>query len=320
MRRGIIHLTTVLAGIAVLAAACGGGSGTSSTSSPGPASLTIGVVGVIDVAPLFLGIQKGFFARQQLTVTPTVLNTGATVVAGVVQGSLDFGFANNTSLVIAASQRFPVRIVAAGNQAAAGDYCAVFVRKDSAIASPRDLAGKKIAVNGLKNVASLSTNAALQASGVDISGIQYVEVPFPQMAAALDQGTVDAAWTVEPFVTAVKAGGTARIVLRPFSLIAKSFPVASYFTNTQYIQSHQAIVSRFKTAIDQSLVYAQGHPAEARAVLSSYITLAPGLADQVVLPAWGTDVQASLLANTANLALQYGYTTRKPDLKQLIAA
>jgi NitT/TauT family transport system substrate-binding protein len=324
MRRSIVRLTSFLAGIAMLAA-CGGtggnaGSSPAPTGKPSPASLSVGVVGVIDVAPLFLGIQKGFFAKQQLTITPKVLNTGATVVAGVVAGDLQLGFSNITSIVIAASNRFPVHIVAAGNQAAGGDYSAVYVRNDSSITSAKDLVGKKIAVNGLKNIGSLCVNAALQASKVDISGIQYVEVPFPQMGAALAQGTVDAVWTVEPWSTVVKAGGTNRVVLRPFTLIAKNFPIASYFTSTQYMQGNPGVVKRFRTAVNQSLTYAQGHPAEVRAVLPTYIKLAPGLQEQVLLPFWHTDLEANLIQKTADLAVQYGYTTRKPDMKQLLAS
>jgi NitT/TauT family transport system substrate-binding protein len=319
MHRRIARLITLSAAAATLVA-CGGAAGgpAAATPSQGPVSLSVGVVPVIDVAPIYLGIQKGLFAKQQLNVTPKVLSTGATVVAGVVQGDLQIGFANNTSIVIAASQRFPLRIVAAGIQAVDGDYAAIFVRRDSPLTSARDLAGKKIAVNGLKNVGPLTVNAALQASGVDISGIQYVEVPFPQMGAALDQRNVDAAWEVEPFVTALKAAGE-RILVRPYPLIARDFPVASYFVNTQYLQSSPDIVKRFRTAINESLTYAQQHPAEVRAVLASYITLAPGLAGQVVLPNWMTRVDATLIGRTADLALRYGYITAKPDVKQLIA-
>jgi NitT/TauT family transport system substrate-binding protein len=272
------------------------------------------------VAPLFLGIQKGFFAKQKITITPHVLNTGATVVAGVVGGDLQLGFSNITSIVIAASRRIPLRIVAPGNQAAGGDYSAVYVRGDSSITSAKDLVGKKVAVNGLKNIGSLCVNAALQASHVDYNSIQYVEVPFPQMGAALAQGNVDAVWTVEPWSTVVKAGGTNRVVLRPFTLIAKYFPIASYFTTTQYTQSNPGIVSRFKAAINESLVYAQTHPAQARAVLSSYIHLAPGLADQVLLPYWKTDLETNLIKKTADLAVQFGYATTKPDMKQLLGS
>jgi hypothetical protein len=57
-----------------------------------------------------------------------------------------------------------------------------------------------------------------------------------------------------------------------------------------------------------------------RGVLSSYMTLAPGLADQVLLPSWHTALQPNLIQKTADLALQFGYTTRKPDMKQLLGS
>ena len=87
MHGRITHLTTVLAAVAMLFACGGAGGGTTAaTPSQGPVSLSIGVVPVIDVAPIYLGIKKGFFTKQQLDVTPKVLSTGATVVAGVDSG------------------------------------------------------------------------------------------------------------------------------------------------------------------------------------------------------------------------------------------
>src|SRR5438270_9610647 len=144
MPRSIAKLSTAFAVVIMLATACGG-TGTAPTSASAapatPVSLNVGVVGVIDVAPLYLGIKKGFFAKQKITLHPTVLQTGALVVAGVLGRSLQLGFSNVTSIVIAASNRFPIRIVAAGNQAAGGDYSAVYVRDDSPITSAKDLAG-----------------------------------------------------------------------------------------------------------------------------------------------------------------------------------
>ena len=126
MPRSIAKLSTAFAVVIMLATACGG-TGTAPTSASAapatPVSLNVGVVGVIDVAPLYLGIKKGFFAKQKITITPHVLNTGATVVAGVVGGDLQLGFSNITSIVIAASRHLPLRIVAAGNQAAGGRHC-----------------------------------------------------------------------------------------------------------------------------------------------------------------------------------------------------
>jgi NitT/TauT family transport system substrate-binding protein len=208
--------------------------------------------------------------------------------------------------------------VAAGNQASAGDYAVIFARTDSPIRTAKDLAGKRIAVNNLNNVGPLSVNAALQASGVDIAGVRFVEIPFPQMGAALTQRRVDAVWVVEPFVSGIKSAGGAKPVLRTYPLIAPHFPVASYFTSKSYAASDPDVVNRFRRAMNRSLAYAQSNPAEVRRILPSYIKLSPQVAAQVTLPEWSPDVGAPLLRRTADLALEYGYLTTEPDISQLV--
>jgi NitT/TauT family transport system substrate-binding protein len=279
--------------------------------------LEVGVVSVIDIAPLYLGIQKGFFSAKHLQVTPAPRSGGSLIVASVVSGSQKIGFSNNTTLLIGASRGLPLRIVAAGNQAAAGDYAAIFVPPVSKIASAKDLAGKTIAVNNLNNVGPLTINAALQASGVDISKIKFVEVAFPEMGAALTQRRVDAVWAVEPFASAIKASG-AKLLLQPYPLVAPHFPVASYFTSQAFAASDPDVVARFREAMNESLTYAQGHPDEVRRILPTYLTLKPEVAARVVLPEWSTDVGAPLLQRTAQLAKQYGYLSTEPDVNKLI--
>jgi NitT/TauT family transport system substrate-binding protein len=307
-------LAAVLSAVLVGAAVACSDSGQQSSIT----KLDVGIVSVIDVAPLYLGIRKGFFAAQRLEVTPKPSQAGATIVAAVVSGDQKIGFSNNTSLLIAASKGLPLRIVAAGNQASDGDYAVIFARTGGPISKAGDLAGKRIAVNSLNNVGSLSINAALEASGVGIAGVKFVEIPFPQMGAALTQGRVDAVWAVEPFVSAIKSGGGAKLVLRTYPLVAPHFPVASYFTSRPYATSDADVVNRFRQAMNQSLSYAQAHPDEVREILPSYITLSPEVAAKVTLPEWSTDVETPLLQRTADLALKYGYLTTKPNVAQLV--
>jgi NitT/TauT family transport system substrate-binding protein len=310
-----VVLSTVLAGAVVACSDSDSGKGTA------PAAVTkldVGIVPVIDVAPLYLGLAKGYFAAQRLDVTPRPSQAGATIVAAVVSGSQKIGFSNNTSLLIAASKGVPLRIVAAGNQASDGDYAVIYTRTDSPIRTPADLAGKRIAVNNLNNVGSLSVNAALESKGVNVGGIKYVEIPFPQMGAALAQRQVDAVWAVEPFVSAIKAAGGVKVVTRTYPLIAPHFPVASYFTSVPYAKSDADVVTRFRTAMNQSLAYAQSHPDEVRKILPSFIKLSPEVAAKVTLPEWNPDVGAPLLQRTADLALKYGYLKTKPDITQLV--
>jgi NitT/TauT family transport system substrate-binding protein len=314
MRRAAAVL--ILAAVLGAATACGS-AGPSVPPVSAVTTVSVGVVPVVDVAPLYLGIKKGFFTRQKLTVVARQVQQGSAIITQVVSGGLDIGFSNNVSLIAAASRGIPLRIVAAGNQAGPGLYSAIFVRKDSPITTPRDLAGKRIAVNAVENVGPLVVNAALQSRGVSVAGISYVAVPFPNMASALARSQVDAVWAVEPFSGAISAQGDARLLLEPYPLLPKNFPVASYFVSAAYRSAHADVVSRFTRAMNESLTYAQAHPAEVRQLLPTFIKIAPRVAATVALPRWSTDIEAGLLATTASLATRYGFVSATPNISQL---
>jgi ABC-type taurine transport system substrate-binding protein len=92
------------------------------------------------------------------------------------------------------------------------------------------------------------------------------------MPAALKQGRVDAIWANEPFLTGAKAEG-ARIIFSSFEEYDPKLTVAAYFTTKQYATDHADVVARFARAMAKSNLLAQSHPAETRAVLTSYTKL-----------------------------------------------
>ena len=318
--RPSLKLTVLTLAVAVLTgtlAACSSAHNTPVRSKLPLTNLTVGVVPVADVAPLYLGISRGFFSAQRLSIVPKQIQQGSLIINQVISGSLNIGFSNNVSLIAAASHDIPLRIVAAGNQAGPGLYSAIFVKASSPIRTPRDLAGKHIAVNAVANVGPLVVNAALQKEGVNVSKISYVAVPFPNMANALVKGQVDAVWAVEPFSGAISAQSGTRRIMEPYTLLPKSFPVASYFVSSRYLSQHRAVVQRFTTALNESLRYAQAHPAQVRQILPAFLKIPHAVAAKVVLPEWGTDVETAQLATTAQLARRYGYISTVPSIGQL---
>ena len=139
---------------------------------------------------------------------------GAAIVPGVVSGQFQFGFSNITSLMIAQTKGVPVKVVANGVAStgkAGEDFGGVVVRRRTARSRrPPDLAGKKVAVNTLKNIGDTTVRESVRKAGGDPSKIKFVEMPFPDMPAALDDGQVDAAWVVEPSLSAIAGAGRPR--------------------------------------------------------------------------------------------------------------
>src|SRR5919107_5514314 len=163
MRRRWIELAALGAACAALAAGGGGDGEEEPTVGQAPeqaeaVTLKVGVIPITDVAPLYLGVKKGFFKAENLTVEPQLAEGGAAIVPSVLSGDYQFGFSNTTSLIIAASKKLPVQIVAQGVLGGTGDddaWDAVVARKGSGIKTPKDLEGKTNAVNTLNNVGPL---------------------------------------------------------------------------------------------------------------------------------------------------------------------
>jgi NitT/TauT family transport system substrate-binding protein len=94
-----------VASAALFAAGCGGGGGSGGSSGgSGPQTVKVAVLPVADVAPIYLGIRKGFFKAENLALKPQIMQGGAEVTAAVVSRSIDIGFSSVEPLMIAKSK------------------------------------------------------------------------------------------------------------------------------------------------------------------------------------------------------------------------
>lgn len=303
---------------AVLVSACGGGD--SGTGEGEPATIKVGVIPIADVAPLYLGIEKGFFEQSKLTVKPQTFEGGSEIVTATVSGDVQVGFSNTTSLLIAESKNLPVQIISQGVLGATTPeqaWSAVLVQEDSDIKSAKDLEGKTVTVNTLENVGPLTINTAVKNDGGDYTKVNYIEIPFPDAIAALGQGRVDAIWEVEPFVSLGLAEGYKPITY-PYEETAPELTVAIYFTTDQYIAENSDVTDRFVAAMNKSLEYAQSHPEEVRKIVPTYTEIPADVAKVMKLPQWRADLNEPTIEETSKLAKEYGFLEEEPSLDDLI--
>ncbi|MBE8525160.1 ABC transporter substrate-binding protein [Amycolatopsis sp. H6(2020)] len=316
-RTGAAVLAAILA--AALTACGGGNDGGQAPSTGSPTKVTVGVIPILDVAPLYLGVQKGIFTKHGLDVTPQPAQGGAAIVPAVLSGQNQIGFSNVVSLLTAREKGLPLVAVAGGSSStgnAAKDFNAVLVGKTSSLQSAKDLAGKKIAINSLNNIGDTTVKVAVAKAGGDPAGVTFVEMPFQDMPAQLSSGKIDAAWVSEPFVTAILAQG-GRVLFDSLTDTYASLQVATYFTSQQTKQQNPKLVEAFTAAINESLQYATAHPDEARSVVTTYTKIAPDAAAKLILPAWPAALDQQSAAAVGDAAHQYGTLKNAPDVKGL---
>ncbi|MFD7389634.1 ABC transporter substrate-binding protein [Streptomyces sp. NPDC059852] len=321
MRRLSAGLAT--GALLLVATACGSSGDEPSKNGGSSGEVTtvkVGLIPIVDVAPLYLGQKKGFFEKQGLRLEFTTAQGGAAIVPGVASGQFQFGFSNVTSLMVAQSNGVPVRAVANGIASTGKegeDFGALMVKKGSPLKSPKELEGRKVAINTLKNINETAVRASVRDAGGDPDEVEFVELPFDQMPAALDKGQIDAAMVVEPATATIRNQDGVEIA-SPLVDVAPDLTVALYFTSARYAERNPGIVKKFQKATARSLAYADAHPDEAREIITTYTKIPADVLAKVTLPKWPAEPDRASIETLMKLGRSDGLFKNPPDLDELL--
>ena len=313
----------IVAVVVVLAGCSSGGSGGNDAASPDTDKLiTIHVGETAGVPSAFLnyGVQEGYFEKEGLDVVVDTGQGGAAAIPSVIGGSSQFAGSNTVSVILAKSEGLPLQMIAPGTFAADSKddaWSALLVPKDSKIKGPEDLAGKTIAVSTLQNIGDVTIKSSLEQMGIDISGIKFVEIGFPDMLAALANGNVDVVWEIEPFYAQALAAGD-RAVLYPYQA-QPGLMIGSFVASDSYIAKNPKIVKAFQNGIEATVNEVNDDPDSFRAALVKLAKIPEALTKAIHLPTWKTSIDVKSLQFVEEHMEKYGIITNPVDVSKLVA-
>jgi NitT/TauT family transport system substrate-binding protein len=312
----------LVAALAMLVAACGGDDGEeASGGGSGPATVRVATIPTAAAAPLFVGIEQGFFREEGLEVKTQFAEGGAAIIPAIQSGDMDIGFGNTVSLFIASEQGLDLSMIAAGQiapESEEDDETALMVPKGSDVRSAKDLAGATIGVNTLKNIAELSISAALEKEGVDVKSLKYTEVPFPEALPTIESGDVAAAFFGEPFTTQGDDAG-ARRILRPFSAGVPGSQIGAYFVSERWLDENAETAEKFARAMEKSNRYVIDNPDALRDAVPGFTQVPKEVADRMRLPVFVPTIDPAALQRLADTSAKYGLTKEPVDTKEMLA-
>lgn len=313
----------LLAGTAVILALAGcGGSDTSDTSANAKGlektTLKVGILAVPDAAPLQVAIDHGFFKEEGLDVKISVEAGGATATPKLIAGSLDAMLSNYVSLFSAQYKGTGSFKIVADSYQAAPDNFVIQVLPDSPIKTPADLKDKKIAVNTLNNIGTLSVTATLKIAGVEAKPEQFVPMALPDMGPALKNGTVDAIWVAEPFISANAKELGARKVADTMSGPMADFPIAGWAVTEKFAQENPNTVAAFQRALGKAQQLAATNRKVVEQALPKYTKIDARTAAVITLGEFPTSLNEARLQRVADVMTEFGYLPGKLDVKPLI--
>jgi NitT/TauT family transport system substrate-binding protein len=154
-------------------------------------------------------------------------------------------------------QGVPLKIVYIGNR----HESTLVVKSESSIQSMRDLVGKKVAVPIRFSGHLLALKRYFRDAGFGDSAVQLVEIPPPDMPAALSTGGIDGYFVGEPFASKSIQSGVGRRLMDVES-IWPGFICNVMIVHDDLIRIHPDRVKRLVSAAVRSGMWAQSHQNE----------------------------------------------------------
>ena len=288
----------------VALSACGGsddpadGGSASADGQLEKTELTIGVLPLADYAAVYWADEKGFFDDAGLDVTLQPISGGPVGIQSVVAGDIDCSFANTIATAVAQSSGVPVDMVALSS--ALGDESNIIVvRDDSPIRSIEDLDGATIGVNTTNSVGDVTFNNLVADAGLDVSA-QFVEVPFGEMIAGVQGGSIDATHTPEPFRSAALAAGLREVVDLTSGPNA-DLPAAAFVCGSQFVQENPNTTAAFAEALYAAGGDITANEADFRSWLPGIAQVPADVAQSMKLPTYFSEPDTEALGRLIDL-------------------
>jgi NitT/TauT family transport system substrate-binding protein len=284
--------------------------------------LQVGTIKIGDLSPFFIAQEKGFFKDAGLDINATAMVGGAAIQPALASGALNIGWSNVISTFQGHLEGFDYRFITNGAIAKRGtnDVFGFQVAIDSPIASAKDLAGKTIASNTLSNITQAAGQHWIDNNGGDSSKVKWVEVPFPQMEAAVVQKHIDGFVAVEPWVTVPsQVNKKTKVLGYPLGEIAPRLLIASFFSSEAWIQKNGDTVKAFMTAINRGIDAHNADLEAAKATIAKYTGLAPDVLKLVTLSAFEKKILESDLQPMMDVALRYKLIAKKFPPRDVIS-
>lgn len=329
LRRG---LAAALAAGTLVLAGCGSGSPTGSEesaseagSSPAAAdsgeltSISVGTIAIASSTELRYGVAEGIFEDHGLDVELVEGQGGAALLPAVQNGSMQFAVGNPMSVLTAADQGLPMRVVSGYSWSSpeGDDINAVIARKDSGIAGFEDLEGQTVSVNAVHTLGDLSIMESTAMAGGDPSEINFNEMPFPDMLAQLEQGNVDAVWLPEPFMGRALGDPENVAVGYPNQEVMDGMPLTIAFTSEAIAEESPEIVTAFQEALTESTERAAEDEEGVRAMLPEFLKMDEQTAQTILLEPAHTDLPVEKMQTIYDLMLKYGMAENPLDVESL---
>jgi NitT/TauT family transport system substrate-binding protein len=300
--------------------ALGGSNDTASTNTGSleKPTIKIAIMPTIDLAPFHLANKNGYFTQEGLNVEVVNAASGQASLQKLLAGEVDIAYSSYTPFFIAKSKGAgDIRFVADASSAAPKST-EIVAMPDGPVKGVKDLAGKKIAITAENTICDTLTKSVMRDNGVDFSGVKWVSLPFPSIAAAVKNGDVDAGFLTEPYITQAAKTVGAVPVLDTATGATQDFPTAGYGALGKFTDANPKTVAAFQRAMQKATNEAADR-SKIEPLMIEFAKIDADTASLTTLLTFQSTLDARRLQRVPDLLQQFGTIQQRVDVGPMIA-
>lgn len=284
---------------------------------------------VVQALPLYLAIDKGYFAEAGLEIEPVKFEAPNQILDALIAGNVDFGSPSTAMGITAISQaKNPntLKIFALNGGTGPNNIDNILlVKKDSSISSIQDLKGKKLGILPGIQFRTIA-NHILSTEGLAIDkDVTIVELAVPLQLQALVTSQIDAVLTLEP----VKVIGESKNAVKDLvegpmiKYIADPWYGGGGVVSVKFAKTNPNTTKKVIFVFDRAIKEINSNPDATRQYLKTYTPLNDEQIKVVPLPIWKmyTDFREpdiTALQKFFDIFAQYKVIENKIDARQLL--
>jgi sulfonate transport system substrate-binding protein len=207
---------------------------------------------------------KGWFEERlgpNVTFQWFVYNAGPSAMEAIFANSIDLTYVGPNPVLNAyvKSEGEEGRIIAG----AANGGAALVVQGDGKLTKPQDFKGKRVATPQLGNTQDVAARAWAKKNGFRVTqlggDVLIVPAANPDQLSLFQQHQIDAAWTVEPWVTRLELEANGKILVEQ-----KDAMTTVLVASARILRERRELVKQFVSAHSELTKWINEHPAEAK--------------------------------------------------------
>jgi NitT/TauT family transport system substrate-binding protein len=246
--------------------------------------ITLGYTAVNGNVPDWIAKDQGFFAKHGLDVELTLMRGGNVIVPSLVSNSMQVGTVGASTLIQAADGGIDLVALTNLSLFAPGTKdSGVVVRNGANINTPADLKGKRIGTSTIGGISEIAFEHWLVLKGVNPKEITIVEIAYAEMPNVLKAGNLDAVLIPDPFMSAIAADGSGKILSYFYGELGTSVPALVNASTRAWAESHKQEVAAIRAATEEAVAFAEANPEKTKEIITKTLNLKPEVTATMLL-------------------------------------